>query len=130
MLDGPPQSGSTTDGWKYLSDQLTIAIITGYTGSNHAVVIPSLINGLRVTGIGPLAFLTNYNLISVTIPNSVTSIGDDAFYSCTNLTNVAISDSVTNIGDFAFYYCQSLTSINNSATVSPALGSAHSRIVV
>lgn len=46
--------------------------ITGYTGSETEIVIPSEIEG-----------------------KSVTSIGDWAFYSCTGLTSVTISDSVT-----------------------------------
>ncbi len=111
MLDGPPQLSTTDDGWKYLSDQVTVAIITGYAGSNQAVVIPSIINGLPVTAVWPCVFYYNTSLTSVTIPNSVTSIGYSAFAGCSSLTSVTIPDSVTSIGDSAFWGCLSLTSV-------------------
>jgi hypothetical protein len=58
--------------------------ITNYTGPGGAVAIPTNINGLTVTTIGPGAFLEIYGLTSVTIPGSVTSIGHSAFDLCTN----------------------------------------------
>jgi hypothetical protein len=53
-------------------------IITGYTGTAAAVVIPARIQGLPVTAIGDVAFADN-KLTSVTIPNSVTTIDGWAF---------------------------------------------------
>jgi hypothetical protein len=92
--------------------------ITGYTGSGGAVTIPSMTNGLPVTGLGGGAFFDCISLTSVTIDNSVTSIGEWAFNSCSSLTNVTIGNSVTNIGDYAFGGCSSLTSVTipNSVT--------------
>ena len=92
--------------------------ITAYTGSGGAVVIPSLINGLPVTGIGYGTFLTNQNVTSITIPNSVTNIGADAFDGNVNLTAVTIGTNVVNIGDYAFENCTNLTSVTipNSVT--------------
>ncbi|MDD4840225.1 MAG: leucine-rich repeat domain-containing protein [Clostridia bacterium] len=57
---------------------------------------------------------TGYNLVRITIPDSVTNIGKSAFYNCYNLSSVVISDdsNLTTIGDNAFYYCQRLSSIN------------------
>ena len=85
--------------------------ITGYTGPGGAVVIPSEVNSLPVSGIGDWAFFCCTSLTGVTIPNSVTSIGVYAFGGCTSLTNVAIANSVTNIEDFAFSHCTSLTKV-------------------
>jgi hypothetical protein len=110
-LAGPPQFGATADGWKYLSDQAQNVIVTGYTGSNLVVVIPSLINGVPVTGIGPFAFYTNTDLTSVTIPDSVATIGSFAFAGCVSLSNVTIPDNVTSIAHRAFWSCTALTSV-------------------
>lgn len=109
-LSAPPEFGTTAEGWNYISDQLQTALITGYAGSNAAVVIPSLINGLPVTGIGSRAF-ADTALSSVTIPDSVTSIGSAAFENCTNLTSIIIPDSVASIGKDAFAGCEELTNV-------------------
>ena len=74
--------------------------ITGYTGSDKNVIIPSTIDGKTVVAIEEMAFSTS-ELNSVVIPNGVTTIGDFAFYGC-KLTNVVIPSSVTTIGDYAF----------------------------
>ena len=85
--------------------------ITRYTGSDTEVVIPSTINGKKVTSIGGSAFSNCTSLPSVTIPDSVTSIGGGAFSSCKSLTSVTIPDSVTSIGREALCGCTSLTSV-------------------
>ncbi|WP_207652013.1 leucine-rich repeat protein, partial [Clostridium beijerinckii] len=85
--------------------------ITGYTGTNTDVTIPSKINGKNVTSIGNRAFDGRNDLTSITIPEGVTSIGDFAFNYCSGLTSITIPNSVTSIGDYAFYVCASLTSI-------------------
>ena len=89
--------------------------ITGFTGTDRAVVIPEEVNGRRIVAIGDRAFL-NRQLTSVTIPNSVTSIGNEAFRD-NQLTSVTIPNSVTSIGQYAFRDNQ-LTSvtIGNSVT--------------
>lgn len=53
----------------------------------------------------------DYDMVSVTIPNSVVYIGDEAFSECYYLSNVIMSDSITEIGDKAFNSCTKLTSI-------------------
>ena len=78
--------------------------ITGYTCSDVAVNIPSMINGLPVTVIGESAFWDT-SVTHVNIPNSVTAIGSRAFDGCSFLTGVTIPSSVTTIGSYAFYGC-------------------------
>ncbi len=93
--------------------------ITGYSGTNLNVVIPSEINGKTVTAIGNDAFVSR-ELTSVIIPNSITSIGARAFRLTTRLTNLAIPNSVTSIGEAAFQG-SSITSIvlpNNLTEIS------------
>jgi hypothetical protein len=84
--------------------------ITGYSGSGGALVIPSSIGGMTVSGIGDAAFHNRGSLTSVTIPNSVTNIGASAFQSCTSLTRVTIPGSVTHLGDWALGNCSNLRS--------------------
>ena len=63
------------------------ATITGYTGTDTAITVPSTIDGYPVVAIGSMAFYERTSLTSVTIPDSVTSIGERAFYGCMNLTS-------------------------------------------
>ncbi|MDR2500207.1 MAG: leucine-rich repeat domain-containing protein [Treponema sp.] len=75
--------------------------ITKYTGrKNVEAVIPAIIDGKPVIGIGKEAFAGN-NLISVTIPGTVETIGESAF-SGYKLTSIIIPNSVTAIGNSAF----------------------------
>jgi hypothetical protein len=69
--------------------------ITGYTGTERAVSIPSQINSLPVTRIGSSAFAES-GLTSVTIPNSVSSIGDYAFFDCNILTTITVDSANPN----------------------------------
>lgn len=92
--------------------------ITGYSGSDTKITIPSTIEDYTVTSIGYVAFRGNENIESISIPNGVTDIGIGAFADCTNLTNINIPNSVTSIGNGAFQHCTNLTNISipNSVT--------------
>ena len=63
------------------------------------------------TAIPGYCFASCYNIVNMTIPNSVTSIGNCAFIACSSLTNITIPDSVTSIGNSAFMNCSSLASM-------------------
>jgi hypothetical protein len=89
LVAGPSQAQ-----FSYTTNNGTITI-TGYTGADANVVIPSTIVGLAVTSIGSKAFSGTDGITGVTIPNSVTSISYAAFNDCTGLTDVTIPNSVT-----------------------------------
>lgn len=86
------------------------AFITGFSGSDAVVIIPSEIDGKKVTGISGNAFIGDEDITVVVIPDSVTSIGDKAFSACPSLTTVTIGSGVNEIGSMAFSACPTLQS--------------------
>ena len=68
-------------------------------------VIPSTVNE-----IGESAFESQWQLESITIPNSVTKIGGSAF-AFSGIRSIDIPNSVTSIEDHAFYNCSWLKSL-------------------
>ncbi len=86
-------------------------IITGYSGNDSVVIIPSKIDGCLVTAIGDYAFCDCSSLIKITFPDSIISVGDYAFYGCSSISEVTLPDSVTSIGSFAFADCGGLSEI-------------------
>ena len=100
----------------YLDDATTTAFtfnsstgtITGYSGSEKVVNIPSNIGGVYVKAIGENAFKNNTDIETVIIPEGVNSIEDFAFYKCTGLKYVSIPESVTSVSEDGFYRCGAL----------------------
>ena len=92
--------------------------ITKYNGKCGNVVVPSSIDGKKVTSIGKNAFSGCKKLTNIIIPDSVKNINENAFVGCNKLTSITIPDSATSIGRAAFYDCLSLISITipNSVT--------------
>ena len=95
--------------WSVLGDG-TVSIVE-HIASDRKVVIPSIINGRRVSAIASDSF-AGEPLTSVTIPESVEKIEGWAFSFCKSLSSVNIRDGVKEIGECAFYHCKSLTSIS------------------
>jgi hypothetical protein len=76
--------------------------ITKYLGTAKNIIIPSNINGIRVTSIGESAF-EEKGLTNIIISNGVLSIEKLAFYGYSNrLTSITIPNSVTSIESGAF----------------------------
>lgn len=65
--------------------------ISGWTGTNTAVMIPASTNGMPVTRVLANAFQNLPTLLSVTVPASVTNYGFYSFSNCTNLLAVYFS---------------------------------------
>lgn len=84
------------------------ATITGYTGSDSVLIVPSVIDGYTVTSVGVQAFYDNRTITAAVIPNSVTEIANNIFLYCRNLKTVSISNNVKSIGNYAFGECNSL----------------------
>ena len=82
--------------------------LTGYTGTESILDIPSEFEGQAVTAIAESCFAGMICLKSVRIPEGVTQVGDYAFESCTALRKVYFPYSLKSIGDGAFSGCESL----------------------
>ena len=89
-------------------EQQVVSSYTFNTTGEHTVLF-TLPGGVK--SINNSAFSNCYELVDVTIGNSVTLIGQQAFYYCSGLTSVTISNSVMSISEAAFNGCSSLTSI-------------------
>ena len=76
--------------------------ITGYSGSDANVVIPSEIDGYVVQTIGSKVFQNNKNIVNVYVPDTVTTIGNYAFAGCTKLKHIGIGEAVTTISNNVF----------------------------
>lgn len=70
--------------------------ISGYLSDDPVVIIPSVIDGKKVTKIGMNAFKDCDYIESVTIPKSVVRIDDYSFSGCTSLRRVIIENAGDN----------------------------------
>lgn len=98
-----------TDGFKYklYSDHVEI---TGYTGAETDVEIPSTIEETPVTEIAKNAFHQS-GITSVKIPDTVTEIREAAFYDSKSLLEVTFGKGVLTVGKYAFFGCDNLSSV-------------------
>ena len=95
-------SDSTESEARFLYSQSNgSAIITGYTGSDAHLVIPSEIDGYPVIAIGDSAF-SSQTLKSVIVSNGIEKLDWFAFRDCPALISITLPDSVTSIGYSAF----------------------------
>lgn len=129
---------TTEDGFEYTQEDSQITV-TGYTGGESEIVIPSEIDSLPVTRIGKNAFYFISYIESVSLPDSLVEIGQGAFWGCSALTSVdfgsgvesigvnaffgtalesvSLPDSVTSLGERAFAQCRSLSELTLSESL-------------
>ncbi len=77
------------------------AVITGYTGKDTYIVIPSHIDGYEVVKIGESAF-ANSKITTVIISEGICEIDWFSFYACPSLTSITLPKSISSIGYGAF----------------------------
>lgn len=85
--------------------------VSGYTGEETDLVLPSSIDGTDMKGVAAVAFKDNTKITSVECPAGMLSIDDSAFEGCTSLKKVILPDSLTWIGPYAFSGCTSLETV-------------------
>lgn len=126
----PDPAETFTEGLVFTLNEVTDSYeITGYTGTETEIKIPSVYEGKSVTAIAESAF-SNTSATKITVANGVTKImaqafyncsaekiilpetlefiGKSAFNSCTKLREITIPDSVTEIEAMSFAGCASL----------------------
>jgi hypothetical protein len=77
--------------------------ITGYSGTNAILMIPSETNGYPITCIAGDAFQYLSGVVSITIPSSITNIGDQAFRFSTSITEVYFQSNAPSLGYYIFF---------------------------
>jgi hypothetical protein len=90
-------------------------MITGYSGTDTTLQLPSSILGRPVIGIAASAFAGNTALSSAVLPEGLTSLGDHAFANCTQLTSASLPASLASVGTAPFLGCGRLSSLTLSA---------------
>lgn len=102
-----------------LEINIATGMVTGYTGEDPIIVIPSYINigngdgtysSVKITGFADDAFRNNTNLRGIIFGEFVTEIPDSAFEGCTSLRDIYLPN-LTHIGNRAFYGCSSLSTL-------------------
>ena len=80
------------DGYLFYTVEGTHYLV-GYVGNDVILTLPESYNG-KSYEINRYAFRYYYNIISVTIPDSVTSIGGFAFSNCSELKNITYTGTI------------------------------------
>lgn len=133
------------------------AEITGYIGTDSAVVVPQKIANYVVTSISGLysnnaksravsitfpeglktikanAFNGYVNLERVNLPESLNTIEANAFYGCTKLTGITLPGAVTSVGEYAFANCPNLQAANMTCSmteIAPHIFSGDKRLSI
>ena len=106
---------SVSTEFSYKENEDGTITITGYSGSDSIITLPSEIDGKTVTGLAGFSFYNNTYLKEITISDNVTVIEEETFSNCTRLTNITIPASVTSIASNAFSKCSSLSEISVSS---------------
>lgn len=75
--------------------------VTGYTGDDETVVIPSAFNGSPIYGIAAGAF-QNKRVSTLVLPRELRTMDAGAFVGCSSLTTVYFPDSIRTVPDDAF----------------------------
>lgn len=79
--------------------------------SETDIIIPSSVNGIQVTDVGPGMFASAKSLKSIVIPEGVTTIRFGAFHNCTGLEDVILPSTLKTIEQSGFNNCSSLKNI-------------------
>lgn len=74
-----------------LTDSDTVSI-SGYTGSDTALVVPDTLDGKTVTELGGGAFAGQSSITEITLPKTLETVNDSCFYGCAALETFKVED--------------------------------------
>lgn len=92
MRENKERGAETENGLTYTISDGEVTITGCDVSKSDELVIPSVLGGYPVTGIGIYAFRYCKNLESVIIPENVKAISGSAFAECSALESVIIHD--------------------------------------
>lgn len=92
-------------------------VVTQCDSNDYFIDIPSVVEGIPVTGIADGAFIHRSALRRIGLPDGLKFIGDNAFFQCSSLQSVTLPEGVESIGQCAFYYCSALEEIKLPASL-------------
>lgn len=93
------RNNSPASSFSYIKNEKEITL-TSYSSLDKSIVIPSSIEGIKVTSISKNCF-TNLDINELVIPSSVVKIEDEAFTSC-NINKLYLFDNLKEVDDAAF----------------------------
>lgn len=115
--DAAPEKFSNSEGYVYTLNEDGTAEITGYTGNEKKLAIPSELDGHTVTSIGYRAFYENNQLTEVVLPDTLKALRIQPFAWCEKLQSVSLPEGLEIIDTSAFFSCKKLTKVNIPASV-------------
>lgn len=124
--DGEGQEYTYTDSAAFTCD--AAGVITAYTGDRTVkeLVVPQIVNGVTVAGIGVDVFKDMAELEFAAIPDTVTSIGDFAFSGCEKLNTIypyqPVVDPATGVDTGKFVILNSEQNVRGVITLPANLG--------
>lgn len=116
------KTGECGEGLSYvLEDDGTLTITgTGQIADEAFRDVPAIRNVVineGVSGIGAMAFLDTWNIVTISFPQSMRIIGDSAFSVCRSLGNVSIPEGVTSVGEGSFSCCFAMNKLSIPSTL-------------
>ncbi len=111
-LDGVSSPVKSNDNFFYSIGIDGNYLISGVRNDDiTSVTVPSEIDGIKVTAIGPNAFSDCEKLVSAVLPDGINEIGNNAFRSCGSLKDITFPKTLKHICSNAFEYCKELSGV-------------------
>lgn len=116
VADAAQNSNSTYDYVLLKDGSVMITGISDDAGEITELLLPSEIDGKRVTAIADKSFYLEMQVARAVIPEGVTYIGQQAFYGCVRLEMLSLPSTLNVIREGAFEACDYLNGVSYAGT--------------